>query len=90
MVKPRTRGRGEAKTLTNNLKRVVTEEVIFSTDLDRQARISDKTVERVEAGKSTRPTTLYRILHALNALRNKTGDRSDYTFKQVFPNNKEQ
>ena len=90
MVKSRTRGRGEATTLTNNLKRILTEEGIYRADLARQARISDKTVERVETGKSTRLTTLYRILHALNALRNKTGSRGDYTFKQVFPNNKEQ
>ena len=90
MVKSRTRGRGEENPLTNNLKRILTEEGIYRANLAREAEISEKTIERVEAGIGVRLTTLYRILNALNVLRNKNRNRSDYTFKQVFPNNKEQ
>jgi transcriptional regulator with XRE-family HTH domain len=90
MVKSRTRGRGEPKPLTNNLKRILTEEGIYRANLAREADISEKTIERVEAGKGGRPTTLYRILNALNVLRNKSRNNIDYTFKQIFPNNKEQ
>ncbi len=90
MVKSRTRGRGEAKPLTNNLNRILTQEGIYRADLSRAGDISVKTIERVEAGQSARLTTLYRILNALNVLRNKNRSSVDYTFKQVFPNNKEQ
>jgi len=90
MVKSRTRGRGEPKRFPNNLKRILPQEGIYRADLSREAQISVKTIERVEAGEGARLTTLYRILNALNALRNKKRNSGDYTFKQVFPNNKEQ
>jgi predicted transcriptional regulator len=90
MVKSRTRGRDESPRRPNHLKRILTQEGIYKADLSRKAEISVKTIERVEAGEDARPTTLYRILNALNVLRNKNRNPSDYTFKQVFPNNKEQ
>jgi transcriptional regulator with XRE-family HTH domain len=90
MVKTRTRRRGEAKRLTNNLKRIRTEEGIDRADLSREAKVADKTVERVEAGQGARPATLYKIFNALNVLRNKSLQSSGHTFKQVFPNNKEE
>jgi len=86
MAKQSVRRAGSTPRPPNNLKQFRIEEGVDRSDLARTADVADKTVERVEAGRESRMTTLYKILNGLNALRNQNRRAVDYSFQEVFPN----
>lgn len=92
MRKNPARRRAERSNRPSNLKRIRTEEGIDRSDLAKAADVADRTVDRVETGEeaSPRATTLYKILNGLNGLRNKNRRKTDYGFREVFPNHNEE
>lgn len=92
MRKSPTRKRSELSKRPSNLKRIRTENGIERSVLARTAGVADRTIERIENGEETthRTATLYKILNALNRLRDKNLGSNPYEFKEVFPNHNEE
>lgn len=66
--------------MQSNLRNLRERNGITGAGLARGSGLSDQTIRRAEKGRVSTPTTLYRILNALNELAGKS-----YKLGDVFP-----
>ena len=70
---------------TNNLKKILTKEGISQVELAKESTLSDGTINKICNQKRTpAPTSMFRILNALNKLL----EKEKYQITDLFPNYK--
>jgi DNA-binding XRE family transcriptional regulator len=81
---PRLKSKPKPMAAKNRLREIRISEGLPAAELSRLAKISEKTIARVEKGTRTcAPTTKHRILKGLNSY---DGRSKDYKYSDVFPN----
>lgn len=74
------------KSLPNNLKQIRQSEGISKAELARLAKISERTISRIESDMMTGTIeTKYRIVKGINSLPDRL---KEYTFDDIFPSKK--